>query len=506
MYIVKNALRNITRSKGRNILIGCIAFVIGLSACLALSIRQAADNERESGLSGLNITASISMDRQSMMEDMRQNQGEGEEADRSSMKEKMSGMKELSLEELKTYSKAASVKDFYYTESASLNAASIEAVSTSSASSADDSKASAQKGDMPSQGKGMGGMQSQGDFTFTGYSSYAAMTSFTDGSAELSEGVSFTEGSAALECMINQELATLNNIAVGDTITFTNPSNEDEAYKIKVVGIYTSTEAADSFMGMNMMDPANQVYMSYEALNTLIEKSAASADEDTALRAQTRGTYVFENVEAYDNFEAQARKLGLSDEYTVTSSDISAYEQSLAPLENLSTYAGYFLAVVLIIGGVILVVLNIYHIRERKYEIGVLAAIGMNKQKVALQFVCEIFIVTLIAIMLGCGIGAAGSVPLTNTLLKTQSTETSSVQENGFPGGEGGPQKERGAMKNAAGGVQDVSYIEEISSATNGKVLLQLGGIAILLTLLSSGIAVMSILRYEPLKILSNRE
>ena len=68
MYILKNALRNITRAKGRNILIGCIAFVIGLSACLALSIREAADRERESGLSDLNITATIRVDRQSMME------------------------------------------------------------------------------------------------------------------------------------------------------------------------------------------------------------------------------------------------------------------------------------------------------------------------------------------------------------------------------------------------------------------------------------------------------
>ncbi|MFR4217420.1 MAG: FtsX-like permease family protein, partial [[Clostridium] innocuum] len=155
-----------------------------------------------------------------------------------------------------------------------------------------------------------------------------------------------------------------------------------------------------------------------------------ASSSDNALRTQTRGTYMFENVEAYDTFEAQARKLGLSDDYTVSSSDVAAYEQSLVPLENLSTYAGYFLAVVLIIGGVILVVLNIYHIRERKYEIGVLAAIGMNKKKIALQFICEIFIVTLISIMLGCGIGAAGSVPLTNTLLQSQSA-VSSTQETG---------------------------------------------------------------------------
>ena len=102
MYIVKNALRNITRAKGRNILIGCIAFVIGLSACLALSIQEAADRERESGLSNLNITASIRVDRQSMMEDMRQNTEGNEESDGSRMKDKLSAMKELSLEELKT--------------------------------------------------------------------------------------------------------------------------------------------------------------------------------------------------------------------------------------------------------------------------------------------------------------------------------------------------------------------------------------------------------------------
>lgn len=153
----------------------------------------------------------------------------------------------------------------------------------------------------------------------------------------------------------------------------------------------------------------------------------------------------------------------------------------------------------MLVGGVILVVLNIYHIRERKYEIGVLAAIGMNKRRIALQFICEIFIVTLMAIMLGCGIGAAASVPLTNTLLQTQTVQTSATPK------EGGPQIEFGGRSKGME-KETVSYIQEISSAANGKVLLELGGIAILLTLLSAALAVLRILRYEPLNILSNRE
>ena len=43
MYVIKNALRCITRAKGRNILIGIIALVIAVSACIGLSIRQAAE-------------------------------------------------------------------------------------------------------------------------------------------------------------------------------------------------------------------------------------------------------------------------------------------------------------------------------------------------------------------------------------------------------------------------------------------------------------------------------
>ena len=70
MYIVKNALRCIGRSKGRNILIGIIALVIAISACLGLSIRQAAITAKTSALSPMKVTANISYDRGSMMGQM----------------------------------------------------------------------------------------------------------------------------------------------------------------------------------------------------------------------------------------------------------------------------------------------------------------------------------------------------------------------------------------------------------------------------------------------------
>ena len=61
-------------------------------------------------------------------------------------------------------------------------------------------------------------------------------------------------------------------------------------------------------------------------------------------------------------------------------------------------------------------------------------------------------------------------------------------------------------MKNANARFNSAVFSLKYTICANGRVLLELGGIAILLTLLSSGIAVLHILRYEPLKILSNRE
>ena len=54
-------------------------------------------------------------------------------------------------------------------------------------------------------------------------------------------------------------------------------------------------------------------------------------------------------------------------------------------------------------------------------------------------------------------------------------------------------------------GRQMVSYHSDVSSATDWVVVLQLLGIGLALTLLSACVAVASVMRYEPLKILSER-
>lgn len=554
MYIFKNALRNVSKSKGRNILIGIIVFIISFAACVSLSIQAASDDAAREAMEDLKITAQISVDREAMMQGMES---------REDRQAALEGGQDLTLEELETYAEAESVADFYYTASASLNGESLEPLDMtgtqedsqeeteeSGQNSQEDQMQMPQGMEMPGSqnGQEMGGgrMGTQGDFTLTGYSSDAAMTDFLDGASAITEGEMFAEGTADNTCVINSELSAYNDLAVGDTITLTNPNEESETYTLTICGIYEKESQGDSAFGMmgGFMagaDSSNQIYTSYQTLEGILSQSEEAAvtetDSDTerttttALHSMLNGSYAFDSVEDYENFQEEVKDMGLSENYTVSSSDLSSYEESLKPLENLSEYAGYFLLVIMIIGAAILIVLHIFAIRERKYEIGVLAAIGMKKWKIALQFLLESLCVTFLGLLIGAAAGAVSSVPVTNTLLEQQIESSSQDSRNqrfgremgGFDPGEipdniGGSQEEgsqdgqpAGEEEQPKGGSMPVfeeasAYISSISSATDFQVILEMAGIGILLTVVSGCTALIFIMRYDPLRILSNRD
>ena len=555
MYIIKNAFRCIGRSKGRNILIGIIALVIAISACIGLSIRQASENAKTTALEGLSITATISYDRASAMGQMGGGRpggfGGGGGFNRDQFADMMGSASSLTLEEYQKYAEASTVQDFYYTLTAYFNGSeNFSPVSDETEDSESDSELNGsleeENSGRPSgfpggMGSMMGGMFSSGDFSIIGYSSDSAMTAFINGNASIVDGTMFDEGTSELDCVISEELAMYNELAVGDTVIITNPSLETESYTLTISGIYTSSENNDFSMSMfgASQDPANRIYMSAAALQTVLDASEENSttitndygrESESKITGTLSATYSFADTESYYAFETEVRSLGLSEDYKVSSSDISAYENSLAPLDTLSTMAGWFLIVILIIGGVILVVLNIFNVRERKYEVGVLTAMGMKKWKVAAQFMCEILVITMIAVILGAGIGAVSSVPVTNALLEgqveSQNSQQSQMEENfgrpgnfggGFPGGNmGGMPGEMpsdrpddiGGGKNPFGDMFDsaANYITEVDSAMNLTVVFKMIGVGLLLTLVASAASVLFIMRYDPLKILANRD
>lgn len=545
MYIIKNAFRCIGRSKGRNILIGIIALVIAISACIGLSIRQAAESAKTSTLDGMRITATIQYDRAGAMGNIGNGGNSGVRFDSSQLGDIMGKGSSLTLDEYIKYAEAESVQDFYYTLTAYFSGSeNFSPVSDETESSDSDGTLSgdldSDNSGMPELPGGMGGMMddmfTSGDFSVIGYSSDSSMTAFVSGNASIVDGSMFEEGTSELVCVISEELALFNNLAVGDTIIVTNPSLDSENYTLTISGIYTSSENNDFSMSMfgASQDPANRIYMSAVALQTILDASETNAS-DTKIEGTLSATYSFADTEAYYAFEEEVRTLGLDESYTVSSSDITAFENSLTPLNTLSKMAGWFLLVILMIGGIILVALNIFNVRERKYEVGVLTAMGMKKWKVAMQFICEILVVTMIAVVIGAGIGAVSSVPVTNALLagqaESQNNQQNQMDQNfGRPGNMGGgfsgENMDGGFSGGNMGGMpsdkpSDISgetnpfgdmlggaadYITEVNSAMNLTVVLQMISVGLLLTLVASAASVLFIMRYDPLKILANRD
>lgn len=503
MYIVKNAYKSIVRARGRNILIFILVFMIAVSACVALSVRNSAESAKEAAYNSLSITAQISTDRQGIMG--------GGNFDRDSMMDRLS--RTLTLDEMTYYARSEFVDNFYYSMSAGLNVPEEFEIYETSSSAGGFGGGMMGGGPM---GQGMaGGGRNSSDLTVIGYSSHDAMTTFINGENVICDGSVFDQDSADSSCVISYELAILNGLEVGDIVTVCNPSKEDQTYTLTVCGIFQN-KTTDSY--------SNTIFTSYASLDAIIEDTVKNAEKvtndrggttSTALRSTTNGTYVFYDVEGYEGFCADVGSMGLDMEtYTVTSADLNQYEKSIVPLESLSKFTMIFFIVVLLIGGCILVIFNMFTVRERKYEIGVLAAIGMKKGMVALQFLTEAFLVTLIAIMIGTGAGAAASQPVGDYLLQEQvaSVETTSATTNDnfggkFQGGGNNRFQNFSNMGNAnrPGNAAEVEYLDSLNATTDFTVLLSLMGISILLTLFAGSVGMISVLRYEPLKILSER-
>ncbi len=564
MYILKNAIRGIVRSPGRTVIISLIVMAISAAACVALSIQQSAQTARENSRASLTIRGRIKADRKYVMETLQaanEETGEDTDEEESSMKTALEAISGLSLSEMETFADAPSVNGFYYYATISLSGdngltplnqddhAEVENAISDAISQGPGRGGHGRGGPGGGQGSGqsvkdiMAGINFGGDFVLYGYSSDTAMEDFRDGTCYITAGKMFDPGTEEYVCILDEELATYNELSVGDQIYLANPGVKSERFLFSVTGIYQNTKSSDTEM-KSADDPANHILTSYAVVKDIVEKSKTYRDpasvestvtledgrvteqlltddgdlivkgdaaEDTeyesdqALRETVVGTYLFASIEDYDTFETQAYELGLSRNYTVTSSDIAAYEASLVPLENLSTYANSFLYIVLGVGAVILIGVNVFNIRERKYEIGALTAMGMKKRKVAVQFVLELTMVTFIGIALGSGLGAVASTPVATKLLAAQIAYEESNAEKTTESF--GRRVSEGSGKPHGGDVEgEVEYVDTVSFTFNYKLIYQMIMIGALLALFSSMAAITFILRYDPLKILAERD
>ena len=315
------------------------------------------------------------------------------------------------------------------------------------------------------------------------------MTDFVSGTYKITEGEMITDFNS-YECVISSELATLNEITVGSKITFKNPNNTEKTYEFTVTGIYTDTSNTDDTK--NMYSPsANKIITGNGVIDLLVQ-------DDSTLTTNITPSFIIQSKDAIDSFIEEVKQKGLNEYYTVNT-NLEELESATKSIENVKTFATTFLIITLIISGIVLFVINMINIRERKYEIGVFRTIGVSKFKLTIQFVLELLIVSIIMLMIGGACGSYLSKPIGNMLLQNEIEDTK-IQEQEISNNFG-----KGPMDMNFNGNKQVEEISTINAIVDVNVVIELLGIGILLTLISSLASMISIQRFSPLTILKER-
>ena len=113
--------------------------------------------------------------------------------------------------------------------------------------------------------------------------------------------------------------------------------------------------------------------------------------------------------------------------------DSASYESIVGPVEGLKGISITFVIIVLLFGATILILLASIAIRERKYEIGVLRAMGMKKIKVAAGLWTETLAITIICLVLGLAVGTMVAQPVANIMLEQQIAAAEKSTANQLP-------------------------------------------------------------------------
>lgn len=306
-------------------------------------------------------------------------------------------------------------------------------------------------------------------------------TSRTDLGEDFRKGLrSITQGKAPEkqgECLISEGLAGLNTLSVGSSVKL-RPSDSAKAGSttLKVSGIYS-----DNSVNGTGGQPGMPLYNRNNEIITTVETSAAIDFMASSTGRQFQAVYYLKSPDLLKKFENELREKGLPGSCTVTANE-EEYKQVVAPVEKLSEISVVFLIVVLSLGAAVLVLVSVMSMRERKYEVGVLRAMGMKKGRVILSMLTEAVLVTAACLVIGLGAGTAAAQPAANILVQqtAQNEQAPAVQED-----------------TEANPVITI----HLTAPVAGEICL----VALLLAGVSSAAGILYITRFEPSRILSER-
>ncbi|EKS4342135.1 MULTISPECIES: ABC transporter permease [Clostridium] len=474
MYILKNALKNLTRNKGRNILLCIIMTAILSSVAISVIINTTSSEIVKDYKDKFGAEVYIQTDMKKLKEAMQSGKFDSN---------KVTGITNNLIRDLakSEYLKETKMQSKYYGVSDNLKAL-------------DQDEDNSQMGGVIIGDAGSGQGINMPNLPVVGNDKIENLEDFSKGNRKIIDGKMYSKKE---EAIVSEEFAKLNNLKVGDTIEVenTNKSEKYDPLKLKISGIYqdltTDKENQQGVMPkMAITNKRNEILTSLDTLDSYNQKVKKDKDLFTI-----EARFFLKDPDLLSKFDKEAHEKGLSDMANV-STDKGNYDSIVKPVEGLQKISNVFMTLVLVFGGSVLILISILGIRERKYEIGVLRAMGMKKGKIALGIMFETLSIIVISLVCGLSIGSFSAQPISNILMKNQLKVQSEAMNDGFAN-----------IASIGSNITDATNatLTNLNVSLTGSAILAIIAIALLLGAISIGIGVIYIMRYEPMKILSER-
>ncbi|EAC2546060.1 ABC transporter permease [Listeria monocytogenes] len=500
MNFFKRAWLSMKARKGRSVLQLIIFTVVCVLILSGFTIQSAADKASELAREQLGGTVTLTVDREKQMQSMRDEAASSDSSSTESKPQFESSPIDVSdANELAKLNHVASYNYYSSTQALASGFDPIESSGDTSSSSDETSTTTETQG----PGGGQGGPQMvDADLSISGLLDSATSTDFEAGTSELTSGVAITSADKDKNvAMVEENLAEENDWKVGDSFTVTS-SDGNTKVTLKIVGIYKTTDSgSDMAQNFSFLNPYNKVYVPYTVANT-IKGSDYKNTVDSAV-------YTMDDAANISAFEKEAKKVDSIDwdTFKLDAND-TLYQQMIGPINSVASFSKNVVYIVSIAGALILGLLVMMQVRDRKYEMGVLLAIGEKRGKLIAQFFVEILIVALVSF----GLAAASSHYVAqlagNQLLAQQNSstnETTTSTENRGPGGggQGGP---GGFGESVSNLTKNTEQIKELDIQVTLEDMLKMGGIGIGIAFISVLLPAALVLRMNPKTILTKQE
>ncbi|EGQ0559952.1 ABC transporter permease [Listeria monocytogenes] len=501
MNFFKRAWLSMKARKGRSILQLIIFTVVCVLILSGFTIQSAADKASELAREQLGGTVTLTVDREKQMQAMRD---EAASSDSSSTESKPQfESSPIDVSDANELAKLNHVASYNYYSSTQALASGFDPIESSgdTSSSNDESSTTAET---QGPGGGQGGPQMvDADLSISGLLDSATSTDFEAGTSELTSGVAITSADKDKNvAMVEENLAEENDWKVGDSFTVTS-SDGNTKVTLKIVGIYKTTDSgSDMAQNFSFLNPYNKVYVPYTVANT-IKGFDYKNTVDSAV-------YTMDDAANISAFEKEAKKVDSIDwdTFKLDAND-TLYQQMIGPINSVASFSKNVVYIVSIAGALILGLLVMMQVRDRKYEMGVLLAIGEKRGKLIAQFFVEILIVALVSF----GLAAASSHYVAqlagNQLLAQQNSstnETTTSTENRGPGGGGGQGGPGGFGQSVSNLTKNTEQIKELDIQVTLEDMLKMGGIGIGIAFISVLLPATLVLRMNPKTILTKQE